>query len=245
MNFTRSWAFGFFRVYWASKSNCIILDNLRAEGLREKVLNVVICIESGVQWWDWPSREIETVGNSRKQSETVGNSWKQSETVGNSRKQSETVGNSRKQSGAARHDQAKIVNPNCFLHKKKKSGQSPFFLESSTGNSWKQLGLELSRKKGDCPDFFSYVKNNADWQFWPDHAWPLPTVSDCFRLFPTVSISLEGQSHHWTPDSIQIIDIQHFFSQPFCAQVVQNDAIWLWTPIYPKKSKSPRPREIQ
>ena len=50
LNFTRSWAFGFFRVYWASKSNCIILDNLRAEGLREKVLNVVICIESGVQW---------------------------------------------------------------------------------------------------------------------------------------------------------------------------------------------------
>ena len=30
----------------------------------------------------------------------------------------------------------------------------------------------------------------ADWQFWHDHAGPLPTVSDCFRLFPTVSVSL-------------------------------------------------------
>ena len=62
-------------------------------------------------------------------------------------KQSETVGNSRKQSGAARRDRAKIVNPPFFC-KKKRSAQSPFFFESATGNSWKQLGLvPLTRQK--------------------------------------------------------------------------------------------------
>ena len=65
-----------------------------------------------------------------KQSEKVGHSW-------NSRTLLETVGHSWKQSGAARHDQAKILNPQFFLQKK--FWRNPlFFLESSTGNSWKQ-----------------------------------------------------------------------------------------------------------
>ena len=65
---------------------------------------------------------------------------KQSETVGNSRKQSETVG-----SGPAWSCQ------NCqsaiFLQKKTFRA-IPFFFESATGNSWKQLGLvPLTRQK--------------------------------------------------------------------------------------------------
>ena len=151
---------------------------------------------------------------------------KQSETVGNRRKQSETVGNSREQSGAARRDRAKIVKPQFFC-KKERSAQSPFFFESATGNSWKQLGLvpltrqktsylkpfkvhflyklvlnssffaeskvraptvsncfplHFQKKRGLRGTFF-FAKKKADWQFWHDHAGPLPTVSDCFRLF--------------------------------------------------------------
>ena len=71
---TRSWGFGIFRVYWVSKSKCIISRNLRAEGSWGKVLNVVIFVESVVHRSNWRSRETETVGNSRKQSETAGNS---------------------------------------------------------------------------------------------------------------------------------------------------------------------------
>ena len=72
LNFTRSWGFGIFRVYWVSKSKCIISSNLHAEGSSGKVLNVVIFVESVVHRSNWRSRETETVGNSRKQSETVG-----------------------------------------------------------------------------------------------------------------------------------------------------------------------------
>ena len=76
LNFTRSWVFWIFRVYWVSKSKCIISSNLRAEGSWGKVLNVVIFVESVVvHRWNWPSREVETVGNSRKQSGAVLNSY--------------------------------------------------------------------------------------------------------------------------------------------------------------------------
>ena len=66
LNFTRSWGFGIFRVYWVSKSKCIISSNLRAEGSSGKVLNVVIFVESVVHRSNWRSRETETVGNSRE-----------------------------------------------------------------------------------------------------------------------------------------------------------------------------------
>ena len=121
LNFTRSWGFGIFRVYWVSKSKCIISSNLRAEGSSGKVLNVVIFVESVVHRSNWRSRETETVGNSRKQLETVGNSRKQSETVG---------------SGPAWSCQ------NCqsaiFLQKKTFRA-IPFFLKvqrETVGNSW-------------------------------------------------------------------------------------------------------------
>ena len=47
--------------------------------------------------------------------------------------------------------------------------------------------LHFQKKKGDCAERFFFCKKMADWQFWHDHAGPLPTVSDCFRLFPAVS----------------------------------------------------------
>ena len=128
LNFTRSWGFGIFTVYWVSKSKCIISSNLRAEGSWGKVLNVVIFVESVVHRSNWRSRGTETVGNSRKPSETVGNS--------------------RKQSGAARRDRAKIVNPPFFC-KKKRSAQSPFFLKvqrETVGNSWGSY-LWLGKKR--------------------------------------------------------------------------------------------------
>ena len=137
LNFTRSWGFGISRLYWVSKSKCIILSNLRAEGSSGKVLNVVIFVESVVHRSNWPSRETETVGNSRKQSETVGNS--------------------RKQSGAARRDHAKIVNPP-FFSKKKLSAQIraiPFFLKvqrETVGNSWGSY-LWLGKKRAISNQF--------------------------------------------------------------------------------------------
>ena len=129
LNFTRSWVFGIFRLYWVSKSKCIISSNLRAEGSWGKVLNVVIFVESVVHRSNLRSRETETVGNSRKQSETVGNS----------RKQSETVGNSRKQSGAAWRDHAKIVNPPFFLQKKN-FPRNPIFFWKCNGKQLETVG---------------------------------------------------------------------------------------------------------
>ena len=76
--------YGIFRVYWVLKSKCIISSNLRAQGSCGKVLNVAIFVESMVHGRGWPSRDSETVGNSRKQSE------------------------------AARQDHVKIVNPPFF-----------------------------------------------------------------------------------------------------------------------------------
>ena len=247
LNFTRSWGFGIFRVYWVSKSKCIISSNLRAEGLWGKVLNVVIFVESVVHRSNWRSRETETVGNSRKQSETVGNSRKQSETVG---------------SGPAWSCQ------NCqsaiFLQKKTFRA-IPFFLASATGNSWKQLGLvPLTRQKTSYlkpfkvhflyklvlnSSFFAeskvraptvsncfplhfkkkhgiarkvfFCKKMADWQFWHDHAGPLPTVSDCFRLFPTVSVSLERQLDLWTTDSTKITTFNTFPHDPSARRLLE------------------------
>ena len=124
LNFTRSWGFGIFRVYWVSKSKCIISSNLRAEGSSGKVLNVVIFVESVVHRSNCRSRETETVGNSRKQSEAVGNS--------------------RERPGVI---MPKLSIRNFFA--KKNCARNPiFFFESATGNSWKQLGLvPLTRQK--------------------------------------------------------------------------------------------------
>ena len=211
------------------------------------MLNIVIFVESVVHRSNWRSRETEIVGNSRKQSETVGNS----------------------------RERPGVIMPKLsirhFFAEKKLSAQSHFFFESSTGNSWKQLGLvPLTRQKksylkpfkfhflykfvlnssffaeskvraptvSNCFPLnfqkkmglrgkFFFCKKMADWQFWHDHAGPLPTVSDCFRLFPTdadcfrFSGTPVGPVDHWFNKNH---NIQHLSSRPFCAQVARNDA---------------------
>ena len=97
--------------------------------------------------------------------------------------------------------------------------------------------LHFQKKMGLCGKVF-FAKKMADWQFWHDHAGPLPTVSDCFSFSGTPV----GPVDHWFSKNH---NIQHFSSRPFCAQVARNDAFWLWNPIYPKNPKTPRPREIQ
>ena len=128
------------------------------------MLNVVIFVESVVHRSNWRSRETETVGNSRKQSETVGNS--------------------RKQSGAARPDHAKIVNPHFFA--KKHFPRNPFFFESATGNSWKQLGLvPLTRQKTSYLKPFKVnflYKRVLNSSFFAESKVRAPTVSNCFPL---------------------------------------------------------------
>ena len=42
--------------------------------------------------------------------------------------------------------------------------------------------LHFQKKNGIARKVF-FCKKMAGWQFWHDHAGPLPTVSDCFRLF--------------------------------------------------------------
>ena len=188
------------------------------------------------------------------------NSRKQSETVGNSRKQSEIVGNSRERPSVI----LQIVNPPFFC-RKKTFRAIPFFFESSTGNSWKQLGLvPLTRQKksylkpfrfhflykfvlnssffaeskvraptvSNCFPLnfqkkmglrgkFFFCKKMADWQFWHDHAGPLPTVSDCFRLFPTVSVSRERQLDLWTTDSTKITTSNTFPHDPSARRLLE------------------------
>ena len=145
LNFTRSWGFGIFRVYWVSKSKCIISSNLRAEGSSGKVLNVVIFVESVVQK---VQLAFQRNWNSRKQSETVGNSQKQSETVGKF-----------------------------------------FFLQ-------KNGGLTIL-------------------------AWSRRATADCFRLFPTVSVSLERQLDLWTTDSTKITTFNTFPDDPSARRLLE------------------------
>ena len=141
LNFTRSWAFGFFKGISGFK---VKLHHFEQPARRRVARKSVECRD--FYWIRGPTVRLAFQRN--------WNSRKQSETVGNSRKQSETAGNSRKQSGAARHDQAKIVNPHGFLQEKSFRA-IPFFswkfngkqLET-VGNSWKQLGLvPLTRQK--------------------------------------------------------------------------------------------------
>ena len=221
LNFTRSWGFGIFRVYWVSKSKCIISSNLRAEGSCGKVLNVVIFfLISG------PQVQLAFQRN-----------W-------NSRKLSETVGNSRKQSGAARQ-KTSYLKPFKVHFLYKLVLNSSFFAESKVRAPTVSNGfpLHLPKKKRDCAESFFLQKNGG----LTILAWSRRAAPDCFRLFPTVSDCFSfsgtpvGPVDHWFNKNH---NIQHFSSRPFCSQVARNDAFWLWNPIYRKNSKTPRPREI-
>ena len=155
LNFTRSWGFGIFRVYWVSKSKCIISSNLRAEGSSGKVLNVVIFVESMVHRSNWRSRETETVGNSRKQS------------------------------GAARRDHAKIVNPPFFCKKKNFPRHPIFFLSATGNSWKQLGLVPLTRqKKSYLKPFkvhflYKLVLNSS---FFAESKVRAPTVSNCFPL---------------------------------------------------------------
>ena len=93
------------------------------------MLTVAIFVESMVHGRRWPSRGLETVGNSRKQSETVGNS--------------------RKQSGAARQDHVKIVNSPFFLTIRTVRAK-PIFFDEFNGKQLETVGACTfdSAKKG-------------------------------------------------------------------------------------------------
>ena len=98
---------------------------------------------------------------------------------------------------------------------------SPFFAESKVqappvSNCFP---LNSSKKMGFARTVF-FVKKTADWQFWHDPAGPLPTVSDSFRLFPTVSdcFIFSGRPaspvDHWIKRNRHV---QHFAADP-CAR---------------------------
>ena len=79
--------------------------------------------------------------------------------------------------------------------------------------------LHFQKKMGLRGKFF--CKQMADWQFWHDHAGPLPTVSDCFRPFPTVSVSLERQLDLWTTDSTKITTFNTFPHDPSARRLLE------------------------
>ena len=253
LNFTRSWGFGIFRVYWVSKSKCIISSNLRAEGSWGKVLNVVIFAESVVHRSNWRSRETETVGNSRERPGVImpklsirlffgkknfprnpiffesatGNSWKQLGLVPLTR-------------------QKKIYLKPFKVHFLYKLVlNSSFFAESKVRAPTVSncFPLRFQKRNRIARIFFLQKSRGLTILAWSRRAAP-----DCFRLFPTVSDCFSfsgtpvGPVDHWFNKNH---NIQHFSSRPFCAQVARNDAFWLWNPIYPKNPKTPRPREIQ
>ena len=125
------------------------------------MLNVVIFVESVVHRSNWRSRETETVGNSRKRSETVGNS----------------------------RERPGLIMPNLSIRiflQKNIFRAIPFFFESATGNSWKQLGLvPLTRQKTSYLKPFKVnflYKRVLNSSFFAESKVRAPTVSNCFPL---------------------------------------------------------------
>ena len=125
------------------------------------MLNVVIFVESVVHRSNWRSRETETVGNSRKQSETVGNS----------------------------RERPGVIMPKLsirnFFAKKNTFRAIPFFFESATGNSWKQLGLvPLTRQK---TSYLKSFKVHVLYKLLLNSCFfcrVKGTSPNCFQLFP-------------------------------------------------------------
>ena len=210
------------------------------------MLNVVIFVESVVHRANWRSRETETVGNSRKPSgaprrdhakivnppffckqknprnpiffeSATGNSWKQLGLVPLTRQKKSYL------------KPFKVH----FLYKLVLN--SPFFAESKVRAPTVSNCFPLHFQKNGIARTVFFCKKMADWQFWHDHAGPLPTVSDCFS-FSGMPV---GPVDHWFNKNHKI---QHFSWRPFCAQVARNDAFWLWNPIYPKKI--PKPQDL-
>ena len=55
----------------------------------------------------------------------------------------------------------------------------------------------------------------------PGRSRLFPTVSDCFRLFPTVSVSLERQLDLWTTDSTKITTFNTFPHDPSARRLLE------------------------
>ena len=55
----------------------------------------------------------------------------------------------------------------------------------------------------------------------PGRSRLFPTVSDCFRLFPTVSVSLERQLDLWTTDSTKITTFNTFPHDPSAHRLLE------------------------
>ena len=226
LNFTRSWGFGIFRVYWVSKSKCIISSNLRAEGSWGKVLNVVIFAESVVHRSNWRSRETETVGNSRERPGVImpklsirlffgkknfprnpiffesatGNSWKQLGLVPLTR-------------------QKKIYLKPFKVHFLYKLVlNSSFFAESKVRAPTVSncFPLRFQKRNRIARIFFLQKSGGLTILAWSRRAAP-----DCFRLFPTVSVSLERQLDLWTTDSTKITTFNTFPHDPSARRLLE------------------------
>ena len=156
---------------------------------------------------NWNSRkQSETVGNNRKQSETVGNSRKQSGAARRDHAKivnppffckkklsaqslfflASATGNSWKQLGLVplTRQKTSYLKPFKVHFLYKLVLNSSFFAESKVRAPTVSncFPLHFQKKHGIARKVF-FCKKMADWQFWHDHAGPLPTVSDCFRLF--------------------------------------------------------------
>ena len=213
LNFTRSWGFGILRVYWVSKSKCIISSNLRAEGSSGKVLNVVIFVESVVHRSNWRSRETETVGNSRERPGVIMPNLSirhffakklsaQSHFFGKCNgKQLEAV-------GARTFDSAKksYLKPFKVHFFNKLVLNSSFFAESKVRAPTASNCFPLHFPKKDCAESFFAKK-------WRIDKFGMITPGRS-RLFPTVSVSLERQLDLWTTGSTKITTFNTFPDDP-------------------------------
>ena len=200
------------------------------------------------QWSTGPTgvpeklKQSETVGNSWKQSETVGNSRKQS---GAARRDHAKIVNPpffcKKKLSAQSHFFFESATGNSWkqlgrvpLTRQKKSYLKPFkahFLYKLVLNSSflpsqryaPQLFPTVSRctfkKKMGLRGNLFFAK---EWRV-DDFGMITPGRSrpDCFRLFPTVSVSLERQLDLWTTDSTKITTFNTFPDDPSARRLLE------------------------
>ena len=83
--------------------------------------------------------------------------------------------------------------------------------------------LHFQKKKGLRGKFFFAKKLRIDnfGMITPGRSRLFPTVSDCFRMFPTVSVSLERQLDLWTTDSTKITTFNTFPHDPSARRLLE------------------------
>ena len=77
--------------------------------------------------------------------------------------------------------------------------------------------VELVKKNGFCANSF-FVKKNGGLTIL---TWSCRAAPDCFRLFPTVSSSLEGQRRPWTIDSTKIATVNTLLHDPCAGRLLE------------------------